>query len=364
MDTANEQSLRSRRRAARAEAAAWIVRLHGPHRSPELEAGFRAWLVADPENGRQFERVTEVWEAGTTPVPGMARVGYWQESSSGSPARKWLLAAAVAVVLIGGSFLSANYFWFNPTYSTGIGEQRIVRLSDGSRITLNSDSRVAVAYREAQRRVRVDRGEAFFEVAKDSARPFLVRAGEHQVTALGTSFVVRYEPDRTAVTLVEGKIAVSSVPTSGLSGLLPPDKYSFEGNNPDNPDAGAVYPTSPPSSAAAITLTPGQRLVFVKSKPPQLDEPRIEAVTAWRRGEVMLDKTALADAVAEMNRYDQIPLVIDDPKIAALEISGIYHTGDSASFAGMIARLYGLEVVRGPDRIHLTTPDTATAASE
>jgi transmembrane sensor len=351
MDVASQQSPRSRRRAARAEAAAWIVRLHGPHRSPELEGGLREWLAVDAENVRQFERVTEVWDLGAMPVPGMARVGHWPEFPSRSPARKWLLAAALAVVLIGGGFLSASYFWLDPTYSTGIGERRTVRLSDGSRITLNTESRVAVAYREEQRRVRIERGEVFFEVA-NSARPFLVRAGEQEVTALGTSFNVRYEADRTTVTLVAGKVSVS-VPASGSLELLPTVGSLSDGINPETPDAGSPK-----------ILIPGQRLVLVKSKPPQLDEPRIEAVTAWRRGEIILDKTALADAIAEMNRYDQVPLVIDDPKIAALEISGIYHTGDSAAFGDMIARLYGLEVVHGPERIHLKTVSSATAASK
>ena len=87
MDTTPEHAANNRRRAARAEASAWIVRLHGPHRTADLEAGFRAWLAADPENARQFERVTEVWEAGATPVPGIARMGHWQGSSPSSPAR-------------------------------------------------------------------------------------------------------------------------------------------------------------------------------------------------------------------------------------------------------------------------------------
>src|SRR5262245_6734126 len=154
MGAAPQPAANDRRRTARAEASAWIVRLHGPHRTPELEAGFRAWLAADEENARQFERVTDVSEAAATPVPGIARVQQWEETSP-SPARKWLLAAAAVIVLLGGGSWSVNHFWLNPTYTTGIGEQRVLRLADGTRITLNSDSRVAVNYRDAERRVRV-----------------------------------------------------------------------------------------------------------------------------------------------------------------------------------------------------------------
>lgn len=341
MDSTSEHTAdttNSRRRAARAEASAWIVRLHGPHRTADLEAGFRAWLAADPENARQFERVTEVWDAGATPVPGVARVGHWQTDSRRTAAPSWLLAAAVAIVFIAAGFWSANYFWLNPTYATGIGEQRIVRLSDGTRITLNSDSRVAINYRDVERRVRIDRGEAYFDVAKDASRPFLVRVGEHEVRALGTTFVVRYDALRTAVTLVEGKVSVSSLPAASTI---------FERLD--------AAPRAQLAAVEATVLAPGQRLVFAKSEAPKLDEPRIEALTAWRRGEVMLDKTDLAEAIAEMNRYDQTALVIDDAGIAQLKVSGIYHTADNENFAAMISRLYGLQVTHREGRIHLTT---------
>jgi transmembrane sensor len=344
MDSTPEPTVTTRRRAARAEASAWIIRLHGPHRSADLEAGFRDWLDADPENARQFERVTEVWDAAATPVPGVPRVGHWQAGSPSSAARSWLLAAALAIVLIGAGSWSANYFWLNPTYTTGIGEQRIVRLSDGTRITLNSDSRVAISYRDAERRVRVDRGEAYFDVAKDATRPFLVRAGEHQVRAIGTAFVVRYDGLRTAVTLVEGKVTVSSMPAASTTSA--------------RPDTGTRTPIS---VVEETVLIPGQRIVFAQSRAPKLDEPRIDAVTAWRRGEVMLDKTVLAEAIAELNRYDQTTLVIDDPAIAGLQISGIYHTADNETFANMISKLYGLEVVHRAGQIHLTTANTSAS---
>jgi transmembrane sensor len=105
--------------------------------------------------------------------------------------------------------------------------------------------------------------------------------------------------------------------------------------------------------AASLTLTPGQRLVLAATQQPQVDTPQVEAVTAWRRGEVVLEKTALADAVAEMNRYDETRLVIDDPHIATLLVSGIYRTGDSAGFARAIGKMYNLTVADEGDSIHL-----------
>jgi transmembrane sensor len=316
------------------------VQLHGPHRSPTVEAGFRAWLAEHPENARQFERVTEAWDAGSTPVPGITRLQHWHPQAT---ARRWAVAAVMLAVVLGLGGWCLNSFWLNPSYATGLGEQRIVRLSDGTRVTLNSETRISVAYRERERGVRVDRGEAYFEVAEDAARPFLVRAGVHRVQALGTAFIVRHEAERTAVTLVEGKIAVFRDGAEMLS----------------TPDA----PASVPSLTKEIILTPGERLTFVGEAKARIDEPRIEAVTAWRRSEVVLDKTELADAVAEMNRYDRTTLVIDDPKVARLRVSGIYHTGNSETFAVMIARLYGLDVVDQNGRISLR-PAATTSSSK
>lgn len=330
----NDKQVKDLIRTARAEASAWIVRLHGPHRTPDLEAGFRSWLAASPENARQFERVTEVWDAGAVPVPGIPRVAREPEprTSFGFGPSRWLLAAAFAFVVIGAGTWGARIYWPNTSYTTGIGEQRIVRLEDGSRVILNSDSSVTVSYRLGERRIRMERGEAFFTVAKDRSRPFRVRAGEQQVEALGTSFDVKRDSQQITVTLVEGKVAVSDV----------------EKEQPSQ------------------TLTEGERLIVSSANgSAKVDKPRIEAVTAWLRGEVMLDGTPLAVAVAEMNRYDQRRLVIDDPTIAAVRISGVYHTGDSALFADMVARLYGFSVQHRDGRIHLITRvDTVTAKGD
>lgn len=323
-------------RRARAEASVWVVQLHGPHRSAEIESGFRAWLAESPENAREFERVSDAWDAGSTPVPGIPRMRY---SVTRSRPRKLMVTAFAAFVVLGLALWGLQAFWLNPSYATGLGEQRVLRLSDGSRITLNADTRILVEYRESERGVRVDRGEAYFEVAKDSRRPFWVRAGDHRVQALGTAFIVRHEAGRTAVTLVEGKIAVTR-DDDGAASTPEPVEASVR----------------PMALEKQIILTPGERLTFVGGSRGRLDVPRMDAVTAWRRSEIVLDRTPLADAVAEMNRYDQTTLVIDDPQVAGLRVSGIYHTGNSETFANMIAHLYGLEAVRQDGRIRLKAP--------
>jgi len=299
-------------RNARAEASVWIVRLHSDDSDPQTEAGFRKWLDAHPQNAIQFEYMSDVWELGAgAAVQRVPRLRSWSSSSSWG---RWAYAAAGLCTVI---LLGTMFFLRVPRYVTEHGEQRLVRLSDGSAVYLNSDSRLKVDFDSSARHLTLERGEGLFEVAKDSRRPFVVDAGPHHVRALGTTFVVRYEPLRTAVTLVEGRVDVSG------------------------------------ESAGGPALIPGERLVWLEHSAPKVDTPRMDAVTAWRRGQVLLEGTALREAVAEMNRYDRRQLVLIDPKLAAVRVSGVYQTGDSLGFANAIAELHHFKVSEASTEILL-----------
>lgn len=198
---------------ARAEASAWITRLHGPNRTPEMEQGFQRWLRERPENAREFEGLTEVWElvAGGAPARGVPRLERWEQSAEARERKvlretqrryQWRAkgtwkVAAMLLVSMGALLVTALQIWPGPRYVTGIGEQRILQLDDGTRVSLNAGSRLSVEYDEKARRIRLDSGEALFEVAKDLRRPFIVAAGDDRITALATSFVVRRDADRT-----------------------------------------------------------------------------------------------------------------------------------------------------------------------
>jgi len=310
---------------ARAEAAAWIARLHGPARSAELEAGFRRWLATDPQNAQAFEGMTEIWDAVIGATPGrFPRVHTWGRAR---PSHSRMLLAATILAIVGSSVAYLAYlFWRDPTYVTAVGQRRRIELADGSHISLNSNSRLVVLYRNDARRVQLQQGEALFEVAASARRPFVVVAGDREVTALGTSFVVRQDPDRTAVTLVDGRVTISSTDvTSGLSDAAPP----------------------------ARMLHPGERVTITALRTEKLDTPSVDSITAWRRGEVMFDHTPLDQAAQEMNRYDPVALVVENPAAAKLHVSGNYKTGDSEGFARAIANMYGLELREQDGRLYL-----------
>jgi transmembrane sensor len=291
-----------------AEAGVWIARLHGDERDRDLEDAVRQWLQASPLNARAFELATEVWDDAAN-LRRLVPLGVSR------PARRRYVSVALAATLVMALAAVAMLalYLYPEGVRTGVGEQRMLTLDDGTRVYLNTATHIYIHYDRHSRRVELETGEALFDVAKATDRPFRVTAGDGQVTALGTSFVVRRDEQRLAVTLVEGKVTVNQT----------------------------------------FTLTPGERLTLAPGEAARLDMPSLEKATAWRRGQVILDDTPLVAAVAEMNRYSPIELVIEQPEAGTLLISGLFQAGDSASFARAVAATYGLTAVNKGDRIVL-----------
>jgi len=317
-----------------AEAGVWVARLHGDDRDDAVEAAFRQWLQAHPLNSRAFELCTEVWEDSLS----LRRiVPLATQSAPRVASRLFRPFVALAATLVAALVL--GFFLLQPGgVSTGVGEQRLLTLKDGTRVFLNTATRVVVRYDKSVRRVDLEDGEALFDVAKQFDRPFLVQAGSRRIRALGTSFVVRRDDEQTAVTLVEGRVMVTS------EAPLPPAQSQGKSAN----DVGAAGITE------AFTLAPGQRLTFAAGKKPKQDTPSLDKAIAWRRGQVVLDDTPLSSAVAEMNRYSSVKLVIERPDAGALLINGLFQVGDSASFAKAVAGTYGLVVVERQGTIVLS----------
>lgn len=299
------------------EAAVWMTLLRGPERSEQTERGFRRWLSADAAHAAAFERVSTAWETTAAlprgPFPHLSR---WQRTGF----RAGFLGAASAVAVAAVVAVVA-FFYFSRAagVTTGIGEQRILALEDGSRVFLNTDTQLVVNYNSQLRSIELKRGEALFEVAHKTAdRPFVVTVDGKRITALGTSFLVRRDDQRLSVVLLEGRVAVGA------------------------------------AAALATTMTPGQRLVFARDGAPQIDRPPLEKVTAWRDGHVDFDETPLADAIAEMNRYSPLKLRVEQPEAAHIPITGIFRAGAAASFATAVAEAYRLKVIENPKEILLS----------
>jgi len=310
-----------------AEAAVWLTRLHGPHRTPQLEVEFKLWLEKEPMHALAFERATATWDA----VQGISAATAFRARAR--PARpafpRWVAigAGACATLLIAAT---GWYGWTRDQgYTTAVGEQRSISLADGSRVFLNTKTRVVPRAAGNIRRVDLEEGEALFEVAKDPSKPFVVHAGGKTITALGTTFEVRRNGDVISVTLIEGKVVVA-------------DASSTEGSSPQ--------------TAKSAILTPGERLSAAGAARPTIDKPLVEQVTAWSKGEVIFDGTPLSQAVEELNRYNQTALTVDNAAAGALKVSGVFRIGDSEAFARAVASVHGLVFTRDSNRLVLSLP--------
>lgn len=306
-----------------AEAAVWIARLHGPERSALVERECRAWQARSAAHRTAFERCTDAW----LDVEGLVRAGSHSVSrplpmstGSGRMTRRQAWAVGACVALAVGTWR----FWPTECYRTGVGQQLAVDLPDGSRMTLNTATRVRVRFDRGRRQVDVQEGEALFEVAKDAVRRFVVRVADVEVLAKGTVFAVRFTPRVSAsealtVSLLEGEVDVRG---GGM-------KIS------------AVLAAGERVRVDASSAGPG-----IRSGRLLRDRPNLGQTLAWRRGEAVFDATPLAQAVAEMNRYCATPIELAADGVDILRISGVFRTGGSEAFAGAVARLFGLRVRR------------------
>jgi transmembrane sensor len=307
------------------EAAVWIARLRAPERTANVEQGLRRWLAERPSHAAAFEIVSGAWElSGAVKRRPFPRLTPWERAGFRAGFRRATAVVVAAALLMGvGTFL----FLRGNGVETAVGEQRVLTLDDGTRVLLNTATHLIVKYDEDERRVELKSGEALFEVAKQPERPFVVVAGASRITALGTSFVVRDEPRRVSVILMEGKVSVAASRTSLAQ---------------------------QPRATGPVTLVPGQRLTLDDGARARIDEPAIERITAWRRGQLELEEMPLADAVAEMNRYSPVKLVVENPEAAALRINGVFRAGDAAGFAAALTRSYGLGIERREKQLVLT----------
>jgi len=308
----------------RAEAAAWIARLRDEQRGPDLEAQLRGWLDESEEHRRAFARMTQVWDqAGNIRMRARDHIPTDRTGRS-SRFNRWAPSLAASLILVAAG---AVYYWRDSALETGVGQRQTRLLRDGTRVVLNTDTRIEVNYDQHLRRVRLIRGEAWFNVSKHPTWPFIVSVGDQEVRALGTSFIVRRDTQDLSVTLVDGRVSVTS--------------------SARNEDA--------PSQAPQI-LAPGQRLVISRHHKAAVDRPELSRVTAWERGQVEFAETPLEDAITEMNRYTTTRITVPDAEVAQLRIGGVFHAGDSDEFIKVVTAAFGLRADRNGSDTVLSGP--------
>jgi transmembrane sensor len=200
------------------------------------------------------------------------------------------------------------------TFDTGIGGHRIVPLLDGSRIELNTATIVRTMISKKRRDVWLDRGEAFFDVAHIEGSAFVVHAGPRMITVVGTEFSVRRDGDKVTVAVVKGRVRVED--------------------------------TTPGESRATITAAPGDVAIGLGPSTMVVSKPlaAVEDTLTWREGRLVFDGSSLAEVADDFNRYNRQQLLISDPSVAAIRISGTFKASNVEAFVRLLKEAYGLKV--------------------
>jgi len=313
-------------------AADWFGLKRSGQMDAEQARAFDAWLAAEPEHRAAYDNLEHYWElAGATRND--PEVLSMREAARRTYRRRWAAAitgAAMAASVVVGVFVTRpeppSQFAVperptviaelgNRAFETAVGQSTTVLLPDGSAVTLDTDSRIRTRMDGRRRFVELEKGRAFFKVAKDRSRPFVVAAAGRTITALGTAFEVRADPKRFEVTLVEGRVRV------------------------EGPLAPAVA-----DKPQATELTPGSQLVARDEMVWSVARTDVAKETSWLRGRIAFDNDPLSEVVAEMNRYSDKKIVIADPEVARTPILGVFKAGDTD---GLVKALesYGLAKV-------------------
>jgi transmembrane sensor len=318
------------------EAIEWFARMRGDE-AERHRAGFERWLARGAVHRSAYNRIANLYSDGkrvnweNLPPPQPVR---------GAAKRVWMMSIGVAAlvgfvawrivavpILPGDGSLNAPPVEIarksdGIQYATRLGEIRTVKLSDGSKLTIDTDTLVTIDFGQTARHLRLEHGRARFEVAHE-ARPFVVDAGDAEVIARGTVFDVSYLEDRRVkVQLLHGAVDVTQ-------------KGSRAG-------------------APTLRLQPGGAIVVEPKAQPRQIQGKADAPEDWPKGMMEFRRAPLADVIAQVNRYAVAKVRLADPSLGKIEVSGVFRIDDADALAGHLAQLLGLRVERTAGEIILT----------
>lgn len=327
------------------EAAAWVWRLDAEDVSATDRQTFEAWLKRDPRHRRAFEELGGVWRSldALAEAKRDEKIATFVEPVFSRAAvvsrRRWATAMAAAVLLVIGALA-----WFQrgteaQTIATAVGQQRAITLADGSRVSLNTNTILETNLVRDRRDVHLIKGEAHFVVARESERPFRVRAGGAVVRAIGTEFNVWLrDADAVEVIVAQGRVEVLS------------DRDGV------GPDASASSATRAPAVVRA--LMSGQRLALQGDRVAvaAIDTEHLSKALAWREGAVVFDGDSLSQAIAELTRYTEMRFVVANPQVADLRVGGRFKTNDVDGFLRALESALPVSIRRTDDGLVYIDP--------
>jgi len=318
--------MRARVEEIEEEAVRWRLHREEAAWSDTDEAALQAWLAEDTANRVAYLRMSH----------GLERVGRLASlKTPGRPGRRlpprrraWPPAAIAATLAltVGLGALGVTLEVGKPgrAYATEVGGRELVSLKDGSKVELNTASKVRADVSPEKRVVWLEKGEAYFDIAHDAAHPFVVYAGDRRIVVLGTKFSVRRDGDRVQVAVAEGKVRVET---------LRAEKPS--------PPAVVTQGDLVVAEASSTLITP---------KAPT----KVANELAWRDGLLVFENSALTEAAAEFNRYNDKKIIIEDTAAGGTMISGSFDAHNVDAFARLLRRAMRLNVDEAEDEIRIS----------
>lgn len=329
------------------QAAHWITVLDGDAPSPEQVAAFHAWKLEHPSHRKAFEELLALWGSANilTRLEPPASVGRQagRPSASAWPLR-FSAAAAVMLLVIVGLFQP----WENAgqrTYITAVGEQKNFVLPDQSEILLNTNSIVVVDYQSARRVLRLEQGEAHFEVAHDPARPFDVYAGGGRVKAIGTAFTVRMAQQGVSVLVTEGVVEVFAEPEQSTAKGPPAITGSAD---PAATPAALVQAAAVGNDKgrSGVRVSSGRQVEFTAGPQAAVTVTQVDNVSekiSWQRGKLVFKGEPLEKVIEEFSRYTSLKIIVPSKKMRALKVGGIFKVGDTTAMLDALENGFGIQ---------------------
>jgi transmembrane sensor len=315
------------------EASIWLVRLDDGNLSDESRKELKRWLSADPRHSIALKAMTCIWDDMDEVLVTNDNENL-PENVTLWPILKpifepFLIAASISFIAI--------LIWFampvdvqKNSYVTLVGQQLDATFDDGSVIHLNTNSRIETEFTHEKRIVKLIKGEALFDVAHDPNRPFIVYAGDRLVQAIGTKFVVHLESENIQVTVTDGKVKMSKVPL-----------------NKTLTDIKAINNTT--IQKDDVYIVKGEKVIVERDHPPKLTsikQENMQRELSWLDGKLIFVNEELFDVIEEINRYIDIKIVLKDPSLHKIPISGRFDLADSEALIEAIALSFNMKPQR------------------
>ncbi len=312
------------------EASLWLVRLDNGNLSAQSRKELKAWLAADERHQIALKAMADVW----SDIDEVLMMISDEKSSKNVSLWPILTPVFKPMMLAASISFLAIFIWLampvsveKHSYATLVGQQMDTTFEDGSIIHLNTNSHIETEFSDEKRIIKLIKGEALFEVAHDANRPFIVYAGDRLVQAIGTKFVVHFESENIHVTVTDGKVKMSKMAlNTKLSEIRELNSATIQKDD--------------------IFIAKGEKVIAGSNQIPKLTHIKAENIIrelSWLDGKLIFDNERLFDVIKEINRYDKIEIVLKDPSLHNIKISGRFDLGDSEALIEAIELSFNIK---------------------